>query len=210
MMSKLKFSIFTLTLLCITQFAFSQKKINEGIAFYNITFEIEKQTYNSERNIFFNEHISRMEAHTELGSLYVFNDLINDTGMILSDFENVDENVAAIMTKEFISMRRASEPKYSNFIRTNEKQIINGFNCEKYSFKNEQGESQTIWVTTDIEIPANDITRLYPVKGTVVKFTSKYGEATLAKVLEEKTDLKKELKIPEGYKEIKPEEFFGG
>ncbi|RKR84980.1 hypothetical protein BDD43_5234 [Mucilaginibacter gracilis] len=78
----------------------------------------------------------------------------------------------AIGTPAEIDEAQANEPQYA-FTKTEETKKIGDFNCKKYVAKDTRdGSTYDLWITTDVTIPANMITKFYSsLGGTPVLFT---------------------------------------
>ena len=81
--------------------------------------------------------------------------------------------------------------------------MIAGYNAEKYTYKNDKGESAVMWATTELELPLNLITSDFKdFKGTVLKYADANATVTLKSINETKIGVLSVIAIPSGYDEI--------
>ncbi len=205
MLNKLKTSALTLLFITTALFVQAQKKITEGIANY----KIEGTQGIVENKIYFNGPISKTEMVSEESTIEIIVDSENDNGLLLIAADP-DQFIAAKMSKEDMDAQRANSPKLLDFKATDEKQIINGFNCVKYTYSDDSGKQLELWATNDIDIPKNSLTRFLLVNATVVQFKNGQGTVTLEKVNEEKVGELSTTKVPEGYVEMNIKDLLQG
>ena len=83
---------------------------------------------------------------------------------------------AAVGTPAELDEAQANEPVYA-FTKTDETKKIGDFTCKKYISKDTRdGKTYDLWITNDITVPANMLTRYYAsLGGTPVLFTYLQG-----------------------------------
>lgn len=201
MFKSMKTGVLAAILISTAFIANAQKKVNEG----TIVYTMKSDQGEVDQKIKFNGDISKMELEAGPATIGIFNDIKSGTGLVLVDVPVAQMQKAAKMSKEDIEKQSAAAGggKISDLKATGEKQVIATYNAEKYTFKNQAGESYEVWVTTDIELPLNMITSEFKdVKGAVVKFSGKAGNVTLKSINEGKVGELSVVKIPIGYDEI--------
>ncbi|MDB5003947.1 MAG: hypothetical protein JWQ34_2172 [Mucilaginibacter sp.] len=110
---------------------------------------------------------------------------------ILVDVPVASMKKAAVLTPDEIDQFVAAAPKFT-FTPTTETKVINGFNCKKVDVKDtKSGSSYTAWITNDIVLPVNVLTKPFiDAGGAPIQFTSiQQGQpvnVTLKSVSEEK------------------------
>lgn len=110
---------------------------------------------------------------------------------ILVDVPVASMKKAAVLTPDEIDQFVAAAPKFT-FTPTTETKVINGFNCKKVDVKDaKSGSSYTAWITNDIVLPVNVLTKPFiNAGGAPIQFTSiQQGQpvdVTLKSVSEEK------------------------
>ncbi len=201
MFKSMKTGVLAAILISTAFIANAQKKVNEG----TIVYTMKSDQGEVDQKIKFNGDISKMELEAGPATIGIFNDIKSGTGLVLVDVPVAQMQKAAKMSKEDIEKQSAAAGggKISDLKATGEKQVIATYNAEKYTFKNQAGESYEVWVTNDIELPLNMITSEFKdVKGAVVKFSGKAGNVTLKSINEGKVGELSVVKIPIGYDEI--------
>ncbi|WP_214070536.1 hypothetical protein [Mucilaginibacter sp. dw_454] len=125
---------------------------------------------------------------------------------ILVDVPVASIKKAAILSPDEIEQGLAAAPKFT-FTPSAETKVINGFNCKKVDVKDSKsGSSYVAWVTKDISVPTNMLTRYFAEAGGVpVQFTTiQQGQAvdvTLKSVTDEKAPVGS-FGIPAGFDKI--------
>lgn|GEM_PF-359356 len=92
---------------------------------------------------------------------------------ILVDVPVASFKKAAVLTPDEIEQGLADGPKFT-FTPSTETKVINGYKCSKVDVKDSKsGNSFSAWVTKDVTIPTNMLSRYYTeAGGTPVQFTT--------------------------------------
>jgi hypothetical protein len=82
---------------------------------------------------------------------------------------------AAVGTPAEIDEAQGAEPQYA-FTKTAETKKIGDYNCVKYQSKDTKSNIvYDLWITNDIKVPANILTKYYATLGTPIVFTYLQG-----------------------------------
>ncbi len=146
----------------------AQKTYTQGLVTYNINamgMDVEGKTY-------FNADSSSLQYAQGPATIKMIVTSKNDYFAILVDVPVASMKKAAIATPGEIEEGADAEPSYT-FTATTETKKIGDYNCTKYIAKDSKsGTSNDLWVTTDISVPANVLTRGFAaVKGVPVQFS---------------------------------------
>lgn len=212
MLKSIKTGILASILISTALIANAQKKINEGTITYGMEYDLtaDQQAFASqlptESKVKFNGSISKIEMEQGPASITILKDNASNAGLILIDVPVAQMQFAVKQGKEEYEKAKANAPKLSDFKATGEKKEINGYNAEKYTYKDDKGANYELWATNDIELPASFSGEDFKdVKGTLVKFTQFQNGVkstlTLKNIKEEKNG-PFTLEVPSGY-EIK-------
>jgi hypothetical protein len=98
---------------------------------------------------------------------------------VLVDVPVANMKKAAISTPAELDEAQSLEPQYA-FTKTEETKKIGDYNCKKFVAKDTRdSKTYDLWITTDITVPVNILTRLYAsLGGTPVQFTYLQGGNT--------------------------------
>lgn len=203
MFKSMKTSVLALILISTAIVANAQKKLIEGTVVYGIEYKVDAPGAPTENKVKFNGDVSKMEIEAGPASIGIFADLKSGTGLVLVSVPVAQMQKAAKMTKADMDEMNAAKPKLSDFKATGEKSVIAGYNAEKYTYKNDKGESATLWLTTELDLPLNLVTADFKdLKGTVIKFSDANTTITLKSINEAKVGALSVTAIPSGYDEI--------
>jgi hypothetical protein len=199
-MTKPLLILFTLALFFNTLYA--QRQIKEGVATYSATYDLPADQKDmaaglpSEIICFFRGDSTAAivnQGGATIKGVSVFKD--NYHSMII-DFLSIDKKVVVVLTLAEVEEEKATNPTLTA-VKGTETQIINGYKCFKTTVTNtKNGAVYEIWLTNDIDITPNSVTK--PVSGfggVPVKFvTFNHG----IKVNAELKDLT-ETSVPPGF-----------
>jgi len=95
---------------------------------------------------------------------------------VLVDVPIANKKIAGTATPAELEDAQANDPQYA-FTKTEETQKIGDYNCKKVIAKDTRdGKTYDVWITTDITVPANILTKYYSaLGGTPVQFTYLQG-----------------------------------
>lgn len=146
----------------------AQKVINEGMATYTIT--VAGQTV--ETASYFKGDTSSIGFQRGPAQIKMVGTKDGGYFVVFVDVPVANMKKAAIGTPAEMDEAMAAEPQYA-FTKTDETKKIGDYNCKKYVAKDPRdGASYDLWITTDVTIPANIITKYYAsLGGTPVMFT---------------------------------------
>lgn len=209
MLKSIKTGVLAAILISTALIANAQKKINEGVITYNMEYDLtaDQQAIAAqlptESKVKFNGSISKIEMEQGPASIVILRDGISNNGLVLIDVPVAQMQFAVKQGKEEYEKARLTAPKLSDFKATGEKKVINGYNTEKYTYKDDKGTNYELWATTDIELPASLAGEDFKdVKGALVKFTQIQNGVkstlTIKNIKEEKTG-PFSLEVPSGY-----------
>ncbi|WP_410221416.1 DUF4412 domain-containing protein [Pedobacter sp.] len=206
MFKSIKTGVIAAIMVSSTVYAFAQKKITEGTAVYSMEGAMGKQ----EQKLSFNNNVSKLVIESGPATISILNDVEKENGLILVSVPIAQIQKAAKLAKKDLTEQNEQQGIFPpvDITPTGEKQTINGFNAEKYTYKNgANGETYEVWITKDIDLPANMFTDNFKsLKGTMVKVTGKGGSIILKSATEGKIGVLSTTDIPSGYDEITYEE----
>lgn len=184
----------------------AQKSYTQGAA----TYTLKTQVGDAESKIYFipDSTVSVMQQGPALVKI-----LANSKGTyiaILVDVPVASIKKVAVLTPDDIEQGMAAAPKFS-FTPSTETKIINGYNCKKVDVKDtKSGSSYVAWVTNDITMPTNMLTKYFAdAGGTPVQFTTIQQGQPLDVTLKAITDEKApagSFNIPAGFDKISLDE----
>lgn len=153
---KLKFIVFVLSLVFISTSSIGQKTLTEATLVYNMSVEtgsgepkIADMFDGATTTIYLKGNKSKTELVSSLGREATIYDATSGTGVILKDYSG---------QKLMITLAAANwaqnNSKYEGIVfqNTGETQKIAGFNCKKAIAKLKNGESFTVYYTTDVNL----------------------------------------------------------
>lgn len=202
MFKSMKTGVLAAILISTALIANAQKKVTEG----TVTYSFDSEQGKMDQSLAFNGEVSKMSIDAGPAKIEVLSDAKDNTGLVLVSVPVQQMQKAAKMTSADMDKQDADQgvSKPTDVKATGEKQTIAGYNAEKYTYKDEAGGTYEVWVTTELELPANLFTKLFKsqVKGTVVKVTNKTGSLLLKSFKEEKVGALSTSTIPTGYDTI--------
>lgn len=209
MLKSIKTGVLAAILIGTALIAHAQKKINEGTITYGMEYDLtaDQQAVAdqlpTETKVKFNGAITRLEMEQGPATIAVISDNLSHTGLVLIDVPMAQMQFAVKQEKAEYEKKKAAEPKFSDFKATGEKKVINGYNTEKYTYKDDKGGTYELWSTLDIELPIGLVDENFKdVKGALVKFTQFQNGVkstlTIKSIKEEKTG-PFSLEVPSGY-----------
>ena len=205
MFKSIKTGVLAAILISTAIVAHAQKKITEGTLVYGITYKVETPDAPKETKIKFNGDISTMSFQAGPAAIGIYIDQKTGAGLVTVDVPVAQMQKAAKTSKADNEENDPYKQTLSDFKATGEKAVILGYNTEKYTFKNEKGESSELWATTELELPVNMVTSNFKnFKGTVMKFVdASNGNTTLLKSINEaKVGVLSITSVPKGYDEM--------
>lgn len=203
MFKTIKTGVLAAILISTAIVAQAQKKLTEGTLVYSMEYKVETPGAPNETKVQFNGEVSKMNIEAGPATIGVFSDQKNGAGLISVSVPVAQIQKASKLTKSEMEEMNPNKSKYSDYKATGEKAMVAGFNAEKYTFKNDKGESFVMWATTELELPLNIVTSDFrDFKGTVVKFTDANGTVTLKSVNDGKVGALSVTTIPSGFDEI--------
>jgi hypothetical protein len=180
----------------------AQKKINEGIATYTATYELTAQQLlyadqlPKEITCYFRGDSTAAIVNQGNFTIKGVSVLKTNYYSMLIEIPASSKKIAVVLTPAEIEEEKAADPHFTGTKGT-EMQIINGYNCTKVSIADAKNSATyDIWVTNDIDIVPNSVSKLVSEFGGVpVKFiTFNRGIKISAELIEIK-----ETPIPAGF-----------
>lgn len=212
MFKSIKTGVVALILISTALIVKAQKVVNQGTLVYGIEYSLtdeQKKSIDvsmlpSESKVQFNANISKVEVDMGMAMLKVLTDGSTRNGLILVDVPIAQKQYAAKMSKAD-GEKQMGNRTFSDFVATGEKQVIAGFNAEKYSYKDNTGSTLEVWMSNDIKLSPGAVPPGFDaVKGTPLKFTNiqdGYKTVLTLKSLKEDKVGPFSLDIPKGYEE---------
>jgi hypothetical protein len=201
MNTKLKFALgLAFTALAFT--ANAQKSYTNGTA----TYTLKTAMGDAESKIYFSPDSNVSVTQQGPALIKILTNAKATYVAILVDVPVASIKKAAILSPDEIEQGLAAAPKFT-FTPSAETKVINGFNCKKVDVKDSKsGSSYVAWVTKDITVPTNMLTRYFADAGGVpVQFTTiQQGQSvdvTLKSVTDEKAPAGS-FGIPAGFDKI--------
>lgn len=190
-------------------YAQAQKAYTQGTISYGIEYSLTPEQapmaaqLPSSQDIKFNGNYLRTEMQQGPATITVTQNFLEKNGLVLIDVPIAQMQYAVKLTKEETEKNEEKAPKFSDFKATGEKQTINGFNAEKYSYKDDKGGTYELWTTSDFSVPEGFFGKQFKdVKGSLVKYTTFQNGTkvtlTLKKIAEDKVG-PFTLDVPSGY-----------
>lgn len=210
MFKSIKTGVLAAILICSAIVAHAQKKLTEGMLTYTTSYiptadqEAMVSMLPKENKIKFKDNLLTTSFESGPATIKVILNFVTLNNLVLIDVPIAQMQFAVKGDKASYEKENAETPKFSDFKATGEKQTINGYNAEKYTYKDSKGASYELWTTNDLEVPAGLFgTEFKDVKGTLVKYTTFQQGAlkttlTLKSVSEEKV-APLTLDVPKGY-----------
>jgi hypothetical protein len=180
----------------------AQKKINEGTVTYTVSFELpaDKQQFASmlpkEITSYFRGDSTASTVQQGPATIKTIQDYKTNYQTLLIDVPAASKKIAVVLKPDEIEQMDATDPKLTPTTGT-EKQTIDGYKCTKVTATDSKtGAKYDVWVTKDIDMVPNSLTRLVSTFGGVpIKFvTFNQGIKVNAEIKEIK-----ETPVPQGY-----------
>jgi Domain of unknown function (DUF4412) len=180
----------------------AQKKINEGTVTYTVSFELpaDKQQFAAmlpkEITSYFRGDSTASTVQQGPATIKTIQDYKTNYQTLLIDVPAASKKIAVVLKPDEIEQMDATDPKLTPAAGT-EKQTIDGYNCTKITATDSKsGAKYDVWVTKDIDMVPNSLTRLVSTFGGVpIKFvTFNQGIKVNAEIKEIK-----ETPVPKGY-----------
>ncbi|MEJ5995495.1 DUF4412 domain-containing protein [Pedobacter sp. Du54] len=210
MFKSIKTGVIAAILISTTIVAYAQKKLTEGALTYTATYDPTSEQeamvaqMPKETKTKFNGNLLTTSFESGPATIKVIMDFSTQNNLVLIDVPIAQMQFAVKGDKASMEKDKADNPKLSDFKATGEKQTINGYNTEKYTYKDSKGASYELWATNDIELPAGFFgPEFKDVKGVLVKYTNFMqgglkATLTLKSVSDEKVGALS-LEVPKGY-----------
>jgi len=153
---KLKFIVFLLSLVFVYTSSISQKTLTEAILMYNMSVEtgsgepkIADMFDGATTTIYLKGNKSKTELISSLGREATIYDAVSGTGVILKDYSGQKLMITLTATNW-----AQNNSKYEGIVfqNTDETQKIAGFTCKKAIAKLKNGESFTVYYTTEVNL----------------------------------------------------------
>ena len=160
MLKSIKTGVLAIILIGTAIVAKAQKAFESGTITYGVEYllsEDQKKTIDasilpSESKVEFNGKLAKVQVDMGVAMLKIINDAAVDNALVLVDIPMMQKQYAAKMSKEDIDRQNGSL-KYGEFKATGEKQVISGYNTEKYTYKDNNGTNYELWATKEIKLP---------------------------------------------------------
>ncbi|MEO6149687.1 MAG: hypothetical protein ABIN95_08405 [Mucilaginibacter sp.] len=162
------------TALCLTLSAFAisasaQKKYSEGV----VTLNVKAQGTTVETKSYFTADSTAYAFSAGPASVKLVSNTESTFFAVLVDIPVAGRKIAAVATPAEIEDGLSKIPAFT-FTKTEEAQVISGFNCKKVVAKDvTSGKSYDVWVTNDIAIPPSATEKYYAKAGGFpIQFTA--------------------------------------
>lgn len=203
MFKSIKTGILAAILISTAVVANAQKKLTEGTLVYAMEYKVETPGAPKETKVTFNGDVSRMGIEAGPASIGIFVDQKTGTGLVSVSVPVAQMLKAAKLSKAEVEEGNPNKTKLSDFTATGEKAVVAGYNAEKYTYKNDKGESYVMWATTELDLPVNIVTSDFrDFKGTILKFSNDNATVTLKSISDAKVGALSVTTVPEGFDEI--------
>ncbi|WP_158798069.1 hypothetical protein [Pedobacter sp. L105] len=209
MLKSIKTSVIAAILISTAVIAHAQKKVNEGVLTYGLTYELtpEQQSMASqlpaETKFKFNNNLFKIEMEQGPAKITIISDGIARTSLVLVDVPIAQKQFAVKSSKEETEQMMGARPVLSDFKATGEKLKIGNYNTEKYTYKDDKGASFELWATNDIQLPEGIVgSEFKALNATPVKFTRAQNGVKAVVTIKDLTDEKVgalSLDVPSGY-----------
>lgn len=179
----------------------AQKKVTEGTAAYSVS--VAGQT--ADVTSYFKGDTSSVGFQRGPAKINMIGTKDGNYFVVLLDVPVANMKKAAIGTPAELDEAQANDPQYA-FTKTDETKKIGDYNCKKFIAKNtKDGATYDLWITNDVVIPSNLVTKLYEsLGGTPVQFTYlQGGNAKMAQVFTLKSVT--EAKVPANAFKVTPD-----
>jgi len=202
MIATKRITIFFLLIFSAASIAKAQKKITEGTITYSMAYDLpaDKQmmaaTLPTVVTFYFRGDSTAAIFNQGVATIKGVSVLKDNFHSLLIDIPSSLKKIAVVLTPAEVEQEKAAIPQLTG-VRGTEKQMVDGYNCTKEMVTDpKSGATYEIWLTNDIEVPSNSISRPVSMFGGVpVKFvTFNSGLKINAEIRE-----MKEVPIPAGF-----------
>jgi hypothetical protein len=180
----------------------AQRKIKEGLVIYNVSYEPaagQQQDTDSlpkEITCYFRGDSSAAIINQGTAVIKGVSVIKNNYHSMLIDMPASSQKIVVLLTPAEVEEEKAANPQITG-VKGKEKQSINGYNCFKETITDPRsGKTYEIWLTKDIYIAPNSVSKLVSVFGGVpIKFV------TFNRGIKINAELKeiKETTVPAGF-----------
>jgi len=197
-----KITIAFILIVATITIAIAQKKINEGIVTYMVTYDLSAdQQQNagrlpSEIICYFRADSTAAIASQDGATVKGVSVFKTNYHSLIIDLPALSKKLIVVMTADEVEQEKASLPKF-NYEKGTEKKIINGFNCTRGTLTDSKaGSSYEIWLTNDIDIPLTSVSRIAGgLNGVPIRFVTFNNGYKINAVVKEV----KEQPVPKGF-----------
>ncbi len=167
-MNNLKNAALALAFTAIGFSASAQKSFTEGLITYNVVTDGQQV----EAKNYFKGDSSSYQFSQGPAAINIISDDKAGFWAILVDVPVASIKKAAVATPADLEAMKDREPTFTS-TPTTETQTIAGYKCKKVQVKDSKsGSAYDVWVTTDVTVPPNNLTKYYAnLGGTPVKFS---------------------------------------
>lgn len=167
-MNNLKRTALSLALVAAGFTAQAQKSITEGVIVYNVT----SNGQQNEAKNYFKGDSSSYQLQQGPADIKIISNTKGDYMAVLVDVPVASMKKAAISTPADMEQMKGMEPTFTS-TPTTETQTIAGYKCTKVTAKDaKSGKTYDVWVTKDVTVPSNNLTKYYAnFGGMPVKFS---------------------------------------
>lgn len=146
----------------------AQKSFTEGVITYNVSTNGQQM----EAKNYFKGDSSSYQFQQGPADIKILSDDKAGFWAILVDVPVASIKKAAVATPADLEAMKDKEPTFTS-TPTTETQTIAGYSCKKVQVKDtKSGSNYDVWVTNDVSVPANNLTKYYKNLGGVpVKFS---------------------------------------
>jgi hypothetical protein len=149
----------------------AQKVYTEGSINYNITVK----GVSVDATSYFKGDTSSIGFQQGPATIKMVGTKTGDYFVVMVDVPVANMKKAAIATPAEADEAQSMEPQYA-FTKTAETKKIGDYNCVKYIAKDaKSGINYDLWITNDIKVPSNILTKFYADLGTPIQFTYLQG-----------------------------------
>ena len=142
---------------------YAQKAYTEGVANYTISASIGS----ADTKVYFTTDSSAAVTNNGAYTAKMVSDNKSTYFAVLVDVPMVSMKKAAVLSSAELTQMNGEVPVFT-FTQTPETNIINGYNCKKVTAKEAKtGSTIDVWVTNDISMPVNSITKPFAAAGGV-------------------------------------------
>lgn len=160
-------------------FTYAQKKINEGTVTYTATYELSADQLlyadqlPKEITCYFRGDSTAAITNQGAAIIKGVSVLKSNYHSLLVNIPTASKKIVVVMSNEEVEQEKAANPQFKGTVGT-EKQIINGYTCIKVNITDtKSGANYEIWVTNDIDMPPNSVSKLVSEFGGVpVRFVT--------------------------------------